>query len=74
MMSICFQHYQKLLCLVNTAACERGFSQLKLIKTPQRNRFKQSTLDNLMIVTEGPPCREVNYEKAVNHWADLKKR
>ena len=60
---------------VNTAACERGFSQLKLIKTPHRNRLKQSTLDNLMMIaTEGPPCREFDYEKAVNHWAGFKKK
>ena len=25
---------------VNTTACEHGFSQLKLIKTPHRNRLK----------------------------------
>ena len=64
-----------LILLVNRAACERSFSQLKLIRTSQRNRLKQSTLDNLMmIVTEGPPYQEFNYEKAVNHWAGLKKR
>ena len=44
-----------LILLLNTAACEHGFSQLKLIKTPHRNRLKQSTLDNLMMNgTEGP--------------------
>ena len=60
---------------MNTTGCEHGFSQLKLIQTPHRNHLKQSTLDNLMMIaTEGPPCREFNYEKAVNYWAGLKKR
>ena len=60
---------------LNTAACERGFSQLKLIKTPHRNRLKQSTLDNLMMIaTEGPTIEDFDYGKAATHWAKLKKR
>ena len=38
-----------LLCIiVTTADCERGFSQLKLIKTPLRNSIGQINLNNAM--------------------------
>ena len=60
---------------VNTAACERGFSQLKLIKTSHRNRMKEITLDNLMMIaTEGPPIEHFNFEKAAAFWDSQKKR
>ena len=39
---------------VNTAACERGFRQLKLMKIDLWNRLNQYTLVNLMLIaTEG---------------------
>lgn len=43
---------------VHTADVERTFSQLKLIKTPIRNRMQEKTLDSLLrIAIEGPPLQ-----------------
>ncbi|ELT88776.1 hypothetical protein CAPTEDRAFT_216552 [Capitella teleta] len=45
---------------VSTADCERGFSAMKRIKTKQRNRLIDTTLNNLMMITlEGPSCQDM---------------
>ena len=55
--------------------CERGFSTLKRVKTPLRNRLCKGTLQNLlMISTEGEETLDFDYSKAVNKWTAMKKR
>ncbi|KAI8487213.1 hypothetical protein Bbelb_350110 [Branchiostoma belcheri] len=49
---------------VSTADCERGFSAMKRIKTPARNRLKVATLDSLLIGMEGPPGEEYDFHAA----------
>ncbi|KAG1676292.1 Zinc finger protein 862 [Nymphon striatum] len=40
---------------LNTACCERGFSQMKIIKSDWRSSLTPKTLDSLMrIVIDGP--------------------
>ena len=46
---------------VHTAGVEITFSQLKLIKTRNRNRMNEHSLDSLLrIATEGPPSERVS--------------
>ena len=51
------------------AACERGFTHTKLVKTNQRNLLKESSLyDCLMIRLEGEYIPEFNPEAAIQNW------
>ena len=60
---------------VNTAACERHFNPLKLIKADLRNRLNQNTLDNLMLIAmEGSAPEDFSYEEALKHWSKQGKR
>ena len=60
---------------VHTADVERTFSQLKLIKTPIRNRMQEKTLDSLLrIAIEGPPLQSFPVDEAVTLWASKKNR
>lgn len=44
---------------ISSADAERGFSCMKRIKTDQRNRLKESKLQDLMMISlEGPPLTE----------------
>ena len=60
---------------VNTTACERGFSQVKLIKTGLRNRLKKETLNNLMLIAvEGESVADFPYDEALKHWSSQRNR
>ena len=61
--------------VMTTADCERGFSVLKQIKTPTRNRLKQANLNNAMIVAiEGKPLLSFPFDKCITQWKAGKKR
>ena len=36
---------------LNTAACERGFSLMNIVKTDRRNRLSDELLDQLMVIS-----------------------
>jgi len=59
-----------LFCLPATSAeVERGFSQLKLVKTNCRSRMKSSTLsDQLMLILESPDIKDFDPEPAIHLW------
>ena len=60
---------------IHTADVEWTFSQLKLIKTPIRNRMQEQTLDSLLrIAIEGPPLNSFPVAEAVALWASKKQR
>ena len=53
----------------STAQCERGFSAMNRIKTPQRNALASSTLNDLMtICVDGPSLEDFDPTAAVNAW------
>ena len=54
----------------NTAACERGFSKLKIVKTDRRNRLSSEQLNNLITISLSKPSQEddVLVSLAVNVW------
>ncbi|XP_078590444.1 zinc finger protein 862-like [Branchiostoma floridae x Branchiostoma japonicum] len=60
---------------VSTADCERGFSTMKRIKTQARNQLKESTLDNLLMISiEGPPADDYNFGAACDRWNARRRR
>ncbi|KAJ8043554.1 hypothetical protein HOLleu_10692 [Holothuria leucospilota] len=60
---------------VSTADCERGFSTLKRIKTPLRNRLTEETLKCLLFISiEGPEFSEFDFDTAVDFWKNGKTR
>ena len=62
---------------VNSAACERGFSQMKIVKTDLRNRLSTEQLNNLMSISlSGSLGLDENLliSKAVNMWHTQRKR
>ena len=61
--------------LIQTADVERTFSQLKLIKTRNRNRMTERTLDSLLrIALEGPKVDKFPVTDAVELWTTVKSR
>ncbi len=53
----------------STAKVERSFSQLNLIKTPQRESMLQDLLQDLMIIQmEGPPLEDFDPLPAIEHY------
>ena len=59
-----------LLIPTSTADCERGFSALKRIKTPLRNRLSDSITNQLLFIAiEGPPLAEFDTDAACSSWA-----
>ena len=72
----------KLWCIVchSTVPCERGFSDMALIKTRLRNRLNVPTLDDLMqISSDGPPMSDHDgvcaiIKEAYLHWIAARKR
>ena len=55
--------------------CERGFSQVKLVKTGHRNRLSQPQLNHLILLTvEGPAPEKFPFDEAVDLWAAVKQR
>ena len=61
---------------INTAACERGFSKMKLIKTNIRNRLDTKQLDNLMLVSLSSSYvdRQEIIGLAISMWEEMKNR
>ncbi|XP_053235645.1 zinc finger protein 862-like [Podarcis raffonei] len=54
---------------LSTAECERGVSQLNLVKTDSRKRLLATTIDDLlMIKMNGPDLEVFNAANAVNLW------
>ncbi|XP_032997999.1 zinc finger protein 862-like [Lacerta agilis] len=54
---------------LSTAECERGVSQLNLVKTDSRKRLLATTIDDLlMIKMNGPDLEIFNAANAVNLW------
>ena len=61
-----------LLLPVSTADCERGFSCMKRLATPLRNRLKTETLDKLIrISAEGAEVEAFDFDKALAKWTAL---
>ena len=55
-----------------SAACERGFNHMKLIKSHQRSAMTKKTLcDYLMIRLEGESIKDFNPDAAINYWFDV---
>ena len=60
---------------VNTAACERGFSKLKIVKTDRRNRLSSQQLNNLMTVSLAQLGNEDSViGRAIKLWHRQKRR
>ena len=58
-----------LICPVNTAGCERGFSVQNQILSPQRNRLTPETQEMLLRVKiNGGDYERFDYEKAFSAW------
>jgi hypothetical protein len=59
-----------------TSECERGFSQMKIIKNQWRNKLKSSSMTLLMTIQLHSECvAEWNPEKSIFHWnRNAKKR
>lgn len=54
---------------VSTASCERGFSQMNLIKNKFRSCLETESLDDLMMVNlNGPPLPQFKPTKAIDKW------
>ena len=54
---------------VSTAACERGFSQMALCHTKQRNCLSAERVSSLLMITiNGPPIAQWNAKKYVISW------
>ncbi|XP_046340993.2 uncharacterized protein LOC124121908 [Haliotis rufescens] len=75
-----FPNLLKLACIgltlpVQTAICERGFSNQNMIKTSHRNRLGEKTLKELMIISiEGPPVSKFDAPKALEEFKTKKQR
>ena len=60
---------------LSSVECERDFSRMKLIKTPLRNRLKNTNLSRLIwISVDGPPISEYPFEEALLLWHQVKQR
>ena len=54
---------------ISSAECKRGFSQMNLIHTSDRNRLLTDTVSDLMMICiNGPPLRSCNAIKYVLSW------
>jgi hypothetical protein len=52
-----------------TAACERGFSHMKYLKSPLRTQLGQENLSNqLFIMQEGRSLEDFNPDPSIDHW------
>ena len=59
----------------STADCERGFSALKRIKTPLRNRLGNPITVQLMFISiEGPSLADFDFDAACSGWASKRNR
>ena len=57
----------------STAACERGFSRLNIIKNKFRNRLKRDAVDALIrISVEGPELEDYDFCASIDLWRQSK--
>ena len=64
-----------LLIPTSTADCERGFSALKRIKTPLRNRLSNTiTVQLMFLAVEGPTLSDFDFDAACSAWASKRNR
>ena len=55
-----------------SAACERGFTHIKLVKSQQRSSLKENIVsDCLMIKLEGDFIKDFNPDASVQYWFDV---
>ncbi|KAJ8303737.1 hypothetical protein KUTeg_018660 [Tegillarca granosa] len=59
---------------VSTVDCESGFSRQNLIKTCQRNRLKEKTLDNLFRISMDDQRENIDFDNVFKVWAGVKPR
>ena len=60
---------------VNTAACERGFSKMKIFKTDLRNHLSSEQLNNLMTISLASVDNEDSLiSRAIKLWHRKKRR
>ena len=58
-----------------STACERGFSQMKLIKTDTRSRLSEQAMsNNLVIKLHSTPIAEFDPSPAIEYWLLQKER
>ncbi len=54
---------------VSTSECERGFSQMNLVMTPQRASLAVKTVSSILVIKfNGPPLHLFNPSKYVDSW------
>ena len=64
-----------LLIPTSTADCERGFSALKRVKSPLRNRLSNIITVHLLFITmEGPPLEHYDFDAACTDWGSKRNR
>lgn len=64
-----------LLIPASTADCERGFSALKRIKTPLRNRLSNKIINRLLFIAiEGKAMEEYDFDAACDMWGAKRNR
>ena len=55
-----------------SAACERGFTHMKLVKSQQRSSLKEDIVsDCLMIKLEGDSIKDFNPDASIQYWFDV---
>ena len=55
-----------------SAACEQGFTHMKLVKSQQRSSLKEDIVsDCLMIKLEGDPIKDFNPDASIQYWFDV---
>ena len=60
---------------LSSVECERCFSELNNIKTPNRNKLKEATIDCLMrIKRNGPVIENFDFKTVFELWKNYKKR
>ena len=58
-----------------SAACEWGFTHMKLVKSQQRSSLKEDIVsDCLMIKLEGDSIKDFNPDASIQYWFDVVRR
>ena len=58
-----------LLLPMNTAACERGFSKMNIIKSDYRAQLQSVSLNLMYLSIDGPSVQEFDPQPAIDYWA-----
>ena len=70
-----FKLIQIILCLpVGTAAVERSFSQMKMVKSRLHNRLSDDNLPRSMRIAIGPELESVNFEEILDIFKESYRR